>query len=455
MADLHELTVAEAAALIQRQELSPVELLEAFFKRIDLLEPDLEAWMLVDREGALGAAHRCEEEIARGQYRGPLHGIPVGVKDIFYTEGMKTTAGSRVYADYVPTEDATSVARLKEAGAIIMGKTTTAEFAAADPPSTYNPWDRERTPGGSSTGSAVAVATRMCPVAIGSQGSASTLRPAAYNGIVGLKATYGRVSLYGMLPYSFTGDHVGILARSVEDSAILLSVLAGYDPKEPSSSRKEVPDYLAALDSQKKPPRIGLIKEYFHDNADQGVRDHTGDALGCLTQAGVMVEEVKLPESFATVHAALGILGRVHSAAFHQDTYFQHAEEYGTGKRAQIEVGALIPAVRYVQAQRHRRKFRQDMEDIAARYDVLLTPATPAPPPKTRATTGDRRFQIPWSYSGLPTIAIPSGLHPTGLPLGLQLIAPGFAEERLLAVARWCEKSLNVKLAHPEPAHVP
>ena len=452
MTELHDLTVSEASALIQRQELSPVKLLQAFFERIDMLEPSLEAWMQIDREGALGAAHRCEEDIAAGRYLGPLHGIPIGIKDIFHAEGLRTTAGSRVYEDYVAEEDSGVVARLKNAGAIIMGKTTTAEFAAADPPSTYNPWDRERTPGGSSTGSAVAVATGMCPIAIGSQGSASTLRPAAYNGIVGLKATYSRVSLYGMLPYSFTGDHVGILAQSVEDSAIMLSILAGYDPKEPSSSREEVADYRAAALSWSKPPRIGQLQEYFYDNADDGVRQHTKEAVQKLVQAGAVVEDVKLPASFATAHAAHGMLGRVHSVSFQHDVFIDKADQFGQGKRAQIEVGALVPGVRYVQAQRLRREFRRDMGEIAANYDILLTPATPAPPPKTRATTGDRRFQIPWSYSGLPSIAIPSGLHPIGLPLGLQLVAPGFAEEQLLGVAHWCEKALNVRLKPPMPA---
>jgi aspartyl-tRNA(Asn)/glutamyl-tRNA(Gln) amidotransferase subunit A len=454
MPELHGLTVAEAAERIHSRELSPVSLLQAFFDRIDLLEPSLEAWMYVDREGALGAAHRCEEEIAAGGYKGPLHGVPVAIKDIFHAEGMKTTAGSRVYEDFVAEYDSEVIARLRDAGAIIMGKTTTAEFAAADPPSTYYPWDRERTPGGSSTGSAVAVSTGMCPIAIGSQGSASTLRPAAYNGIVGLKATYSRVSLYGMLPYSFTGDHVGILAKNVEDSAIMLAVLAGHDPKEPSSSREKVADYRSAALSWSDPPRIGRLREYFDDNADEGVMEHTAQALQKLVAAGAVIEDVKLPASFATAHAAHGVLGRVHSASFHHDAFLEEPDKFGPGKRLQIEAGGLVPGVRYVQAQRMKREFRRDMEEIAAGYDVLLTPATPAPSPKTRAATGDRRFQIAWSYSGLPTIAIPSGIHPIGLPLGLQLIAPGFAEEQLLGAAHWCEQVLNVSLKPPLPVAV-
>ncbi len=454
MTNLHDLTVGQAAAQIKERELSPVTLLQAFFERIDALEPSLEAWMYVDREGALGAAHKCEEEISRGEYKGPLHGIPVAIKDIFHADGLKTTAGSRVYEDFVADYDSEVIARLREAGAVIMGKTTTAEFAAADPPSTYYPWDRERTPGGSSTGSAVAVSVGMCPIAIGSQGSASTLRPASYNGIVGLKATYSRVSLYGMLPYSFTGDHVGILAKNVEDAAIMLAAVAGYDPNDPSSSREKVGDYRGAALSWSKPPRIGRLREYFEVNADEGVREHTDMVVEKLVEARAVVEDVKLPASFATAHAAHGVLGRVHSASFHHDTFLEKTEKFGPGKRLQIEAGGLVPAVRYVQAQRLRREFRRDMEEIAANYDVLLTPATPGPSPKTRATTGDRRFQIPWSYSGLPTIAIPSGLHPTALPLGLQLIAPGFAEEQLLGVAHWCERVLNVSLKPPLPVAV-
>ena len=229
-------------------------------------------------------------------------------------------------------------------GAIIMGKTTTAEFAAADPPSTYNPWDRERTPGGSSTGFRRSCGDRHVPHS--HRLPRFGFHPpglAAYNGIVGLKATYSRVSLYGMLPYSFTGDHVGILAQSVEDSAIMLSILAGYDPKEPSSSREEVADYRAAALSWSKPPRIGQLQEYFYDNADDGVRQHTKEAVQKLVQAGAVVEDVKLPASFATAHAAHGMLGRVHSVSFQHDIFIDKADQFGQGKRAQIEVGALVP----------------------------------------------------------------------------------------------------------------
>ena len=449
MAELHDLTVAEAARLIQKRELSPVELLQTLLRRIDQLEPRLDAWVTIDRESALDAAHRSEEEIGRGQYRGPFHGIPVGVKDILYTEGLKTTSGSRIYADFVPEYDATAVAKLKEAGAIIVGKTVTTEFAMMDPPPTFSPWNPEHTPGGSSTGSAVVVATRMVPAALGSQGSASNLRPAAYNGIVGLKATTGRISLTGVFPHGFTNDHVGIMARTVEDAALMLSAVAGHDPSDPSSLRHPVPDYRAALETHKTPPRIGLLREYFFENAEPETRKHTEEAVQRLADAGAEFEDVKLPKSFATSHAAHNVLGRVGSAAIQEEMFRQRPNDFSPRIRGAVEVGMLIPGVRYVQALRLRTEFRRNIAEIASRYDALLTPATPGPAPRGRDSTGDMRFQIPWSYCGLPTIAVPSGLHPSQLPLGLQLITEPVAEAKLLAVARWCEKVLDVELVPP------
>ena len=454
MAELHDLTVAQAARLIEKKELSPVKLLQVLLERIDRLEPRLEAWVTIDREGALGAAHQSEEEIGRGQYRGPFHGIPVGVKDILYTEGLKTTSGSRIYADFVSDYDATAVARLKEAGAVIVGKTVTTEFAMMDPPPTFSPWNPDHTPGGSSTGSAVVVTTRMVPAALGSQGSASNLRPAAYNGIVGLKATTGRISLTGVFPHGFTNDHVGIMARTVEDAALMLSAVAGHDPADPSSLRDPVPDYRAALDTQKTPPRIGVLRDYFFENAEPETRKHAEETVQRLAEDGARFEDVKLPKSFATSHAAHNVLGRVQSAVTHEEVFRQRPNDFSSRIRGAIEVGMLIPGVRYVQALRLRTEFRRDMSEIAGRYDALLTPATPGPAPKGRDWTGDMRFQIPWSYCGLPTIAVPSGLHPSQLPLAIQLIAEPLAEEKLLAVARWCERVIDVELVPPIPTLV-
>ena len=222
MSDLFKLPVAEAADQIQSRQLSPVALARSLLDRIDALEATLQAWVTIDQEEVLTTARQRERELDKSGPRGPIHGVPVGIKDIFYTAGMKTTACSRIYADFIPTYDATAVSRIKEAGGIILGKAVTTEFATADPPPTRNPWDLAHTPGGSSSGSSVAVATGMCPAALGSQTGGSTCRPAAYNGIVGLKPTYGRISRYGMVPVSWSLDTVGILVRTVEDAAIML-----------------------------------------------------------------------------------------------------------------------------------------------------------------------------------------------------------------------------------------
>ena len=450
MGELHELTVAEAGEQIRKGQLSSVALVEALLDRIDSLEPTLHAWVTIDREEVLDEAAQRDKELQDKGPRGTLHGIPVGLKDIYYTAGMKTTACSKIYADFVPTYDATSVVRLKEAGAIILGKAVTTEFATADPSPTLNPWNLAHTPGGSSSGSAVAVATRMCLATLGSQTGGSTCRPASYNGIVGLKATYGRISRYGVIPVSWSLDTVGILVRTVEDAAIMLGAMAGHDPNDPSSATEPVPDYHSAVQRSNGPPKIGLIREFFLEKCDEEVRKNTEDAAQTLSRAGAIVEEISMPKSFATCFAAHRALLFTECAAFHEEFFRERADDYGPKLRSYIEQGILIPGVRYVQAQRMRRHFREEMAAMSNQVDALLTPATPAPAPRDLTTTGDPLFQSPWTFAGLPTITIPSGLSHGGMPLGIQLEGQLFGEAHLLAVARWCEATLGVSLAPPE-----
>ena len=450
MAEPYTLSLSAAAALIRRRELSPLDYATALLARIDAGEPALQAWVTLDREGALAAAAAREQALARGAEPGILHGVPLALKDIFYTAGLKTTACSRIYADFVPDYDAACVARLKAAGAVILGKAVTTEFATSDPSPTRNPWNREHTPGGSSSGSAVAVAAGMCPGALGSQTGGSTCRPAAYNGIVGLKPTYGRISRYGVVPVSWSLDTVGILTRRVADAALLLQAMAGYDAKDPGSADRPVPDYAAEMAHWEGPPRIGLLnKGYFFDRATDEVGRHTEAAAQELARAGAVIAEMELPASFATAADCQRLVMNVECAAFHEQWFRPRAEEYGPRLRANIEMGMLIPAVTYLQAQRLRRQFRQDLTALAESVDVLLTPATPAPAPRDLTTTGDAAFQAPWTSAGLPTITIPSGLAGDGLPLGIQLAAPPWAEGRLLAVAGWCEAALGVDLRPP------
>jgi aspartyl-tRNA(Asn)/glutamyl-tRNA(Gln) amidotransferase subunit A len=436
-----ELGAADAARAIRRKELSPVDLLEALCQRIDAVDAKVQAWARVDRGGARATAQRLAGEAARGFLRGPLHGVPFGVKDIFYTAGLATEAGSKVLAGFVPTYDATSVARLKQAGGVLLGKLHTTEFATYDPAPTRNPWNLACTPGGSSSGSAAAVAARMIPLALGTQTIGSNVRPAAYCGLVGLKPTFGRISTRGVIPLTYTQDHVGLMARSVEDVALALGVLAGHDPEDPSSSREPVPDYLAAL-TRRRPPRIGLLRESFLERATAEVAGVTSGTVDRLARAGAAVEDVKLPPSFRAVHAAAHLVMRSDTASIHAELHAQKADLYRPAIRSAIELGMLLPGDLYVRALRIRRQFRRELAPLLARHDILLTPTTPAPAPEGTAT-GDPLFQVPWSLSGLPSITVPCALSAAGLPLGIQLVSAAFSEAPLLAAAAWCEDVLG------------
>ena len=449
MTDPCMLTVAEMIRQIQRRKLSPAVLMESLLKRIDRLEPSLQAWVTMDRPGLIKEADQCHREITRGKSRGPLHGIPIGVKDIFYTRGMKTTAGSKVFADFVPAHNATAVERLKKAGAIILGKTATTEFASRYPAPTRNPWNLEHTPGGSSSGSAAGVATGMCPAALGSQTGGSVLRPAAYCGVVGLKPTYGRISRYGVFALAWTLDHVGVLTRSVEDAAILLGVLAGPDPADPTTRPQPVPDYTRSLRSLRRPPRIGIVREFYQEKSAESVWRHTEKIVSQLKKAGGKIREVKMPASFAAVQDAHRIIMWVEAAAYHEKSFEKNREQYSPKMREMVEIGLLIPSKDYLRAQKIKRLFRREMDPIMQEYDCLLSPATSSAAPKTLSSTGDPWFQVPWSLSGLPAINIPSGLNDEGLPLGIQLAGGAFAEGKLLAAARWCEKVMDVHLSPP------
>jgi aspartyl-tRNA(Asn)/glutamyl-tRNA(Gln) amidotransferase subunit A len=439
---LHELTATEAAEGIRRKEISPVDLVGALLRRIDGLEAQVRAWAHVDRDGALSEAGRCADEAARGTLRGPLHGVPVAVKDIYYTAGLPTEAGSRVYAGFIPTYDATTVARLKEAGAILLGKLQTTEFATFDPAPTRNPWNLGHTPGGSSAGSAAAVAARMVPATLGSQTAGSVLRPASYCGVVALKPTYGRISLRGIVPITWIHDHVGIMARGVEDLALLLQATAGHDPADPTSAREPVPDYRAALE-RRRPPGIGLLRDHFFEKADAEVASRTREAVDRLAQAGARVEEAKLPASFRAIHAVGATVNAVGAATFHADLHAEKADLYGPKIRGLIEVGSLVPGELFLRALRIRRQFRRETVAALPGFDVLATPTTMTPAPAGLDSTGNPAFQVPWSAAGLPTITLPIGLSASGLPLGLQLIAGPFAEEALLSAAIWCEDVLG------------
>ncbi len=441
--DAFKHTLSEASGLIDSNRVSPTELLESLLQRIELLEPQLEAWVTLDVDKAKATAEKYSKEAAEGRLRGTLHGIPIGVKDIFYTAGIKTAAGSTILADFMPSYDASSVTKLKDAGAIILGKTKTTQFAYTDPASTRNPWNIEHTPGGSSSGSAAAVSSGMCPAALGSQTGGSTIRPAAYCGIVGFKPTYGRISRYGVLPLSWSLDHVGILTRTVEDAAILLEVIAGHDSMDASSSTLPVYPYARAIEAV-APPRLGLFSGYFYENADDEVTGNLETVVEKLRNSGAEVAEARLPKSFSAVHAAHRILMATEAAAYHHDAFQRRMHDYRPKLRALIATGLLVPASTYLKAERIRGQFIRDIASGLKAFDCFLTPSTPTAAPKGLESTGDAAFNAPWSFCGFPSITVPSGLTKDHLPLGIQLVGRPFDEETLLRVACWCERTLGV-----------
>ncbi len=451
MAEPYELSVVEAAEGIRRRSLSPVALAESLLARIDALDGDLKAWVTIDREEVLETARQREVIADWGGPLGPLHGVPVGLKDIFYTAGMLTACGSRIYAEFVPEYDATSVAKIKAAGGIVLGKTVTTEFATSDPSPTRNPWSSEHTPGGSSSGSSAAVAARMVPAALGSQTGGSTCRPAAYNGIVGLKPTYGRISRHGVVPVSWTLDHVGILTRTVADAALMLGVLSGEDDNDPGTLRLPAPDFSQQMTefADGQTPRIGLVREYFEDYATPESWANTETVAHRLASAGAEVVELPLPESFAWAHSMQRIVMNAECAAFHQANHRSRAAEYGPRIRAGIEMGLITPAAAYLKALRLRREFRAAMSEMADKVDVVMTPATPSPAPKDLNTTGDAAFQSPWTAAGLPTVVVPSGLSDMGMPLAVQFGGPLAEEGRLLGAALWCERVTGLNEGPP------
>jgi aspartyl-tRNA(Asn)/glutamyl-tRNA(Gln) amidotransferase subunit A len=454
---IHDLTIEQASTAMAQGKLSSVRLTEHLLERIGRLEPALRAWETVDSAGALDAARRADVEMQGSGPRGRLHGVPVGLKDIYYTAGLRTSMSSKVFRDFVPDFDCAFVERLKAAGAVVIGKTVTTEFATGDPSPTLNPWHAAHTPGGSSSGSAVAVATRSVPVASGSQTAGSVVRPAAYNGVVGLKPTYGVVSRYGVFPCSWTLDTLGWMTRSAADAAIVFDVVAGHDPRDPGSAAVEPePAYegmFSAEDSSGTDlaPRIGLVTGYFGQKASLEVSSNTLEAVERLKLAGAFVEPLDLPESFDGIHEAQLAIDYTECSLAHKETFAKHAGDYAPNIRSRVEAGALVPAWAYVQAQRLRRKFRLDMDRVLVGYDAIVMPSTPSPAGDV-TTTGDPMFQSPWTVAGLPEITIPSGLSRDGLPMGIQLVGRGYGDAGLLRVAHWAELQLGVDLGIPPAA---
>jgi aspartyl-tRNA(Asn)/glutamyl-tRNA(Gln) amidotransferase subunit A len=419
-----DLSLVEAAAAIREGVLSPYEYVRALLERIDKVEPQVQAWVTMDRERVLEEARRCEAEARQKRFRGPLHGIPIGVKDIFYTAGLRTTMGSQPFAQFIPDHDARVVTKLKQAGALVLGKTVTTVFVFLDPGPTRNPWNLAHTPGGSSSGSAAAVAARMCPAAIGSQTVGSVGRPAGFNGLVSIVPTQSRISLDGAFPLAWSLDHVGGLTRSVPDLELLLDAIS-----ETSIERVAAPPR----------PRIGVLREYFLDNMTPETRTLQDALLSKLAAANFRVDEVRLPARFDLALPALRTIIRSEVASVHEQLFRDNPEAYGPKLRELVETGMLLTSADYLRARRLRRQYQRDMVRLFDNFDVLLTPAARGPAPEGVGSTGDPIMNAPWSLADFPTMTIPYALASNGLPVGVQLSAAPLQEGLLLAVGKAVE----------------
>jgi aspartyl-tRNA(Asn)/glutamyl-tRNA(Gln) amidotransferase subunit A len=440
------------ATLLQRQEVSPVEATQAVVDRVEKFDSQLNCFITLLRDQALTQAHAAEQEIRAGHYRGPLHGIPIAVKDLFYTAGIQTTAGSKILRDFKPAYDATVITRLCDAGAILIGKLNMHEFAhGATSASSLigacnNPWDMLRIPGGSSGGSAAAVAAGLCFGSLGSDTGGSIRIPAALCGIVGLKPTYGRVSRYGAFPLSWSLDHVGPMTRTVTDAALMLQVIAGHDRHDPTTRTAVVPDYSAALTRDIEGARLGIPQGFYFEQLDAEVRDSIRAAIQTLERAGAQVEEISLPLSKYAA-AAGRIISLTESAEIHEQFLKTRFADYSPDVRAGLLLGQLILGKQYLKAQRVRSLIRQEMSAALRRVDALVTPTVPIPAPRTGQTTVDinqETVDITWAMSrltrpanlaGFPAISVPCGFTQGGLPIGLQFIGRPFAEATVLQLA--------------------
>ena len=437
-----EITIAEAADLLHRKQISPVELTTSCLDRIEELNPTVNAFITVMHDSALVQAREAEDEIRAGNWRGPLHGIPIGLKDLIDTAGVKTTCASALFAERVPGEDAEVVHRLKRAGAVLIGKQNMQEFAwGGTSASSYfgavhNPCDSERIAGGSSGGSAAAVATGMCFGALGTDTGGSVREPAAFCGIVGLKPTYGRVSTRGVFPLSFSLDHVGPLCRNIIDTALLLQAIAGYDKSDTTSVDWPVESYTDSLNLRSK-PRIGVVRRPFFDDLDPEIENAINNALKQISYLSSDILEVDLPATPGAVQAA-------EVYAVHSKYFTASPELYGPWMRERMRQAAAVDAATYIQARQELDRVRRSAPEVFANVDLLVTPTTPVPPITLKEAmemspepAGELwlRNTRPFNAYGFPTISIPCGFTRTGLPIGLQIAGPNFAEASLLSFA--------------------
>lgn len=451
MEELHELGLAEASARLRDGALSPVELTEALLARIQALEPRLHAFARVTPERALEDARRAEEELARGAWRGPLHGVPIALKDLVDTAGIATEAGMKALAGRVPDEDATVARRLREAGSVLLGKLAMTEGAGAEHHPEVerprNPWGADHWTGVSSSGSGVAVAAGLCPGALGSDTGGSIRFPSAACSVTGLKPTWGRVSRHGIFPLAPSLDHVGPMARSVADVALLFDAIAGPDPSDPTALRVAAEDHAGALDRGIEGVAIGVDRDWCLAGADAEIAAAFEAALDILASAGARLREVRMPDTSALAAGWIPACA-VEAALAHETLFRDRREDYGPSLGALVHIGGSLPAVEYARIGAARRGLSSRLQMVFDDVALLATPAMPVRVPtlaQAAAGTADPaqmlRFTALWNFAGNPTLSLPCGFDGAGLPIGFQLVGPALGEASLLAAGAAFQRS--------------
>jgi Asp-tRNA(Asn)/Glu-tRNA(Gln) amidotransferase A subunit family amidase len=453
---LSGLSLAEAAADIREGRITSVELVTDCLARIDAVEPDVQAWTFLDRGHALRQAEAADAHRKQGKAIGSLHGVPVGIKDIFDTGDMPTELGSPLWSGRTPRHDAAAVARLRAAGAVIMGKTVTTEYAYFQPGKTRNPHDPGRTPGGSSSGSAAAVAAHMVPGAIGSQTNGSVIRPAAFCGVVGFKPTHGLIPRSGALLLSRTLDHVGTFARTVADAALLAELMVGCDEDDPDTRPTAQPPFAAIATSEPPlPPRFAFVRSPVWERAEPVTQEAFGELAEALGEAA---SDVELGESFGRavdLHRVVMEVEMAHN--LHRD-YEQGGEQLSPVLRKLIERGRGCSAVEYLRAVAGAQSLYERLDPLFDEYDAILTPAAPGPAPRGLDSTGNPVFCTMWTYLGTPAVTLPLLQSEDGLPIGVQLVGRRGNDARLLRTAHWLVKTLGGRRrpkASAKPAKAP
>ena len=462
------LTATELAGLIKSREVSPVEATEAYLDRIAVVDGKLNSYITVTGEAALAAARAAEQEIAAGNYRGPMHGIPVAVKDQLNTLGIRTTGGSSILADNVPDEDATAITKLKEAGSVLLGKLNMSEFASGDAfhhpyGRPRNPWDLNRNPGTSSSGSGAATAAFLCATSLGEDTGGSIRGPATFCGLVGIRPTWGRVSRYGMQAAAWSMDTAGPISRTVSDCAMTLEAIAGYDPKDPYTWNTPVPDYQANLSDDIRGLKVGVVKErVYSDVVDAEVGEAVIRAIARLGELGADIEEVSLP---LMVHSAAisSLIIMVDAASLHRDGLANRLDEYDYNNRIRLLAGSIAPAQAYHRAVRARQALRQEILDALNRVDVLVMPTSSIPASLIPdhagigskqevldGYAGRRSFTSPFNLASVPALSVPCGFTGSNLPIGLQIAGRPFEEQTLFNAAYAYEQANDWHQRRPD-----